>query len=251
MKLPTSKTRFSDNHFSDDLTLTLNVISTKWITLEKHWYDVFVLSGLRRILKKMNLFRRKNMSDLLDTATFIVQELHHQNGYRFMHRKCLNAGYKIKRDDVAALLQILDADGVAIRRRRRLKRRRYNCPGPNSMWHVDSYDKLKRFGVCINGCADGFSRKWVWLKATGEITSAVVAGHFITAVKDIGGCPDRMRGDMGSENLLTSYLLEFLTGNSLIFGRSVHNTRIESLWAMLRKECAQIWIDSLQQLSST
>ena len=46
MKSPTSETRFSDNHFSDDLTLTLNVISTKWITLEKRWHDVFVLSGI-------------------------------------------------------------------------------------------------------------------------------------------------------------------------------------------------------------
>ena len=28
--------------------------------------------------------------------------------------------------------------------------------GPNFIWHVDSYDKLKPFGFPINGCIDGY-----------------------------------------------------------------------------------------------
>lgn len=31
-------------------------------------------------------------------------------------------------------------------------------PGPSFKWHVDSYDKLKPFGVRINGVIDGFTR---------------------------------------------------------------------------------------------
>jgi len=28
--------------------------------------------------------------------------------------------------------------------------------GPNYLWHVDGYDKLKPFGMAISGCIDGF-----------------------------------------------------------------------------------------------
>ena len=27
--------------------------------------------------------------------------------------------------------------------------------GPNYLWHVDGYDKLKPYGFCIHGCIDG------------------------------------------------------------------------------------------------
>ena len=27
--------------------------------------------------------------------------------------------------------------------------------GPNYLWHMDSYDKLKPYGISIHGCIDG------------------------------------------------------------------------------------------------
>ena len=27
--------------------------------------------------------------------------------------------------------------------------------GPNFIWHVDGYDKLSHFNLCIHGCIDG------------------------------------------------------------------------------------------------
>ena len=35
--------------------------------------------------------------------------------------------------------------------------------GPNHLWDIDGYDKLKPFGFCIHGAIDGFSRRILWL----------------------------------------------------------------------------------------
>ena len=75
-----------------------------------------------------------------------------------MHLRCTFAGYKVSMENVRLILKVLDPEGVEIRRRRRLVRRRYYAKGPNYSWHVDSYDKLKPYWIAINGCIDGFSR---------------------------------------------------------------------------------------------
>ena len=28
--------------------------------------------------------------------------------------------------------------------------------GPNYIWHMDGYDKLKPFGIAVHGCIDGY-----------------------------------------------------------------------------------------------
>ena len=73
-------------------------------------------------------------------------------------------------------MKILDPEGIAARKRHRLRRRQYKSKGPNFVWHIDSYDKLKPYGIAINGCIDGFSINFVWLEAsTTNIDPKVVA----------------------------------------------------------------------------
>ncbi|XP_041364959.1 uncharacterized protein LOC121380210 [Gigantopelta aegis] len=36
--------------------------------------------------------------------------------------------------------------------------------------------------------------------------------------------------------------------DSFLYGASMHNQRIESFWCILRKECAQFWMDTLRAL---
>lgn len=107
---------------------------------------IISMRTLKRVLNHFRLFRRKNKSDLLDVALFIVENLethgsHH--GYRWLHLKCIQEGLTVDRETVRVLLQILDPEGVESRRRRRLKRRAYFARGPNYIWHIDAYDKLK------------------------------------------------------------------------------------------------------------
>ncbi|KAF3854078.1 hypothetical protein F7725_014766 [Dissostichus mawsoni] len=116
---------------------------------------------LERILCKKQLWRRKNKTDVAEVATFIEQQLETSgqcHGYRWMHQKCWLHGIVTDRETVRIPLQLLDGEGVDLRSRNRLRRRIYHSCGPNYVWHIDGYDKLKSFGIAISGCIDGFSR---------------------------------------------------------------------------------------------
>lgn len=73
-------------------------------------------------------------------------------GYRSMwHRLQQQYRLRVTREDVRRLLQQVDPIGVAMRRQHRLHRRTYVSRGPNDAWHVDGYDKLRPYGILING----------------------------------------------------------------------------------------------------
>ena len=110
-------------------------------------YIVVSMRTLKRILRRLGLFRRKNKSDVVDVANFILDNIRNGSGhgYRLMHLRCIQHGFVVSRETVCGLMQILDPEGVLLRRRRRLRRRAYFARGPNVIWHIDSYDKLKRF----------------------------------------------------------------------------------------------------------
>lgn len=68
------------------------------------------------------------------------------------------------------------------------------------------------------------------------------------AVCELLGCPKMVPGDMGTENGYAARMQTLLSGGGFLYGASMHNQRIESLWNILRKECAQFWIDTLGNL---
>lgn len=216
---------------------------------------------LKRVTAKYGLFRRKGYSDVLDVALFIqtqCQGSSQLHGYRWMHRKCLAEGYVVSRETVRILQHIVDPQGVVHRRNRKLNRRAYSSPGPNAVWHIDGYDKLKPYGICIHGCIDGFSRYIVWMEAWSTNNDPrVVAGYFIDAVKNAHGCPERVRSDAGTENRHVEQMQYFLRDRhndkyagtkSFLYGKSTANQRIESWWGILRKQCIQYWMDLFKQL---
>ncbi|KAK5619159.1 hypothetical protein CRENBAI_024064 [Crenichthys baileyi] len=108
---------------------------------------------------------------------------------------------RVKRDQVMNLLRGLNPQGCERRARRRFIRRTYHSMGPNYMWHVDGYDKLKPFGLALSGCIDGFSRKVLWL-VCGPTNNdpTVIAHYFLSCVRNLGVTPMRLRTDCGTEN---------------------------------------------------
>ena len=79
------------------------------------------------------------------------------------------------------------------------------------MWHIDSYDKLKPYEICINGPIDGFSRFVLWMHAYHTNSDPkVVAGYFIEEVQRRMGAPTRIRCDFGTENKYVEYMQKFL-----------------------------------------
>ena len=72
---------------------------------------------------------------------------------------------RIPRDMVLQMMREIDPEGVRQRKAHRLVRHRYHAQGPNYVWHVDGYDKLKPYGFCFHGAIiDGYSRRILWLE---------------------------------------------------------------------------------------
>lgn len=121
---------------------------------------------------------------------FLMQNVRNHSqlhGYRWMHLKCLQHNLVVTQETVRLLLHILDPEGVETRSRRRLRRHQHKNKGPNFLWHMDCYDKLKPFGICVSGCIDGFSRKIIWMKAwRGSSDPQLIATYFLETIKLIG-----------------------------------------------------------------
>ena len=86
-----------------------------------------------------------------------------------------------------------------------------------------------RWGISTHGAIDGYSRLITFLKADVDNRAATVLYHFIGACL-LYGVPSQVRSDHGGENIMIAVFMNFVNGedrNSHLFGRSVHNQRIE------------------------
>ena len=80
-----------------------------------------------------------------------------------------------------------DPEGVQLRKRRRLRRRKYTSPGPNFVWHIDGHNKLKPHGFSIHSGIDGFSRQVLWLElSTSNKMTEVIEKYYLDAVQRNG-----------------------------------------------------------------
>ena len=224
--------------------------------LKKHGLKVSVTT-IKRRLATLGLKRRYiKESNIEDICYAIVEELNsagYNLGYRSLWMK-LKKKYNlvVKRDTVYYLLKIADPEGVAFRYANKLKRRTYFSPGPNFIWHLDGYDKLKPFGFAIHGCIDGYSRMILWLEvATTNNDPTVIGYYFLKTVLGLKFVPTVIRSDKGTENVLVECLQialrmdhqDNLSGEkSFMRGKSVHNQRIESFWAQMRHHSADFFI---------
>lgn len=229
--------------------------------LASHHDIIISKRHLKRMINSQGLFRRKHHSDFNDVVEYVqglVQTSGQLHGYRWIHLKCVRYGLTVSKETIRLILQLLDPDGVEMRRRRRLRRRQYRVPGPDFLWHIDSYDKLKPYGICVNGCIDGFSRQVLWLQAFHNNSDPrLIAGYYIEYVRERGGCSAVVRTDFGTENSHIKRMQQFLRRNghdtlagrnSFLQGTSHHNQRIESWWSFLRKHCTQFWMNLFSHL---
>lgn len=177
-------------------------------------------------------------------------------GYRRIHRALVSKGNFCRREDVRRIIKCLDPDGVELRKRRRLHRRKYTADGPNFVWHIDGHDKLKPFGFSIHGCIDGFSRMLIWLKvATTNKMPEVVAKFYIDAVHSLEGIPLQIKADDGTEHALIEPIHLYLSSltedsevNHFSIITSTRNQRIESYWSTLQRDRLGWWRRFFQDL---
>ena len=197
---------------------------------------VISLRHLKRMLREIGLFRRNNYSNIGYVVDFVHSQIANSgqlHGYRWMYEKCQARNIHCKKEDIRVILGILDPEGTAQRRKRRLLRRSYSSKGPDYLWHIDSYDKLSRYGVCINGCVDGFSRRVMWLNVYHTNSDPrMIGGYYLEVVQSLCGCPRIICGDAGTENTYVRDIQRFLRldnddamagYNSYMEGRSTVN----------------------------
>ena len=152
----------------------------------------------------------------------------------------------------------LDPAGVDARRRSTLRRRLYYSKGPNWVWHLDGYDKLKPFGFEIHGCIDEYSRHVLWLNVLkSDKDPKEVCNLFVNYLTVIKGVPHKIVADRGTENVFIGGSQRFLRRNheddlaghlSFLFGKSIANRRIEAFWSQFRRSCAGWWIQFFKGL---
>ena len=175
-----------------------------------------------------------------------------------MHCKLRHNGFIVDSETVRHVLKALDPEGVKQRKAHRLRRRIYRCAGPNYMWHIDGYDKLKPFGFAIHGGIDGYSRKILWLDvAESNNDPCIVAHYFVKYINENMVVPRVIRADRGSENVVIGGIQRFLRHDhtdsqsgeqSFRFGPSTSNQRIESWWSQLRRSKSNWWMNFFKDM---
>ena len=104
--------------------------------------------------------------------------------------------------------------------------------------------------MIVHGCIDGYSRRIVYLKVCNNNRSETVLELFQNAVSQLG-LPSRVRGDRGGENLGVAQFMVEQRGaghGSFIFGKSVHNQRIERLWRDVFQSCLIVFYHIFYQM---
>jgi hypothetical protein len=167
-------------------------------------------------------------------------------------------------------LAIRQLDGENVRNRRpgmeTASRGEYITDGPNDVWSVDQYDKLKKWGIGVYGGIDAYSRRLLWVYAgISNRTQISVAKQFCITVQTYNVFPRIVRSDRGVETAIMAdvqYSLgvydkhnQGLTpvdrhGNPLdewplnefyVYGTSTKNVRIETWWGQLRRGQTGNW----------
>ena len=107
-----------------------------------------------------------------------------------MFQKLRWEGIRTDRETVRLCIRSLDPEGVGSRTSHRFRRRIYVSDGPDFLWHLDGYDKLKPFGFAIHGAVDGFIRKLLWLNvAISNNNPKIISYYYTTCIKELKFVP--------------------------------------------------------------
>ena len=211
---------------------------------------------LHRVLRERNLYRRRrhnSVNSVLENVKTLLLGSGRCFGYRLMHQKLRSRGINTDRETVRLCLKSLDEEFVSLRKKHQFQRRKYVAKGPNYVWHLDGYDKLKPFGFAIHGAIDGWSRKILWLYVgSSNNDPSFISTLYLQSVENLKILPRCVRTDRGTENVIICGCQRFFRRNftdsasgqhSFQYGPSTRNQRIESWWSIFRRNRANWWIN--------
>ncbi|KAK7037429.1 hypothetical protein VNI00_011180 [Paramarasmius palmivorus] len=169
--------------------------------------------------------------DELDTVITHILEIFPAFGRRMIDGHLQHLGHRVPRERIRASYERVVGSQAHLTARE-VQRQRYRVAGPNALWHHDGQHTLIRWRVVIHAFVDGYSRMVTAIQASDNNRADTVLALFLEAIAE-HGTPSRVRGDHGVENLGVAEYMESNFGverGSYIWGRSVHNIRIERLW---------------------
>ncbi|KAF5310385.1 hypothetical protein D9611_012114 [Ephemerocybe angulata] len=185
----------------------------------------------------------------LDAALADILQRFPGLGRTLLASALLTQGYRVSRISIEqSYLRVHGApSGLG---HRAIERREYNVTAVNSLWHHDGHHVLIRWKFVTHAFIDGKSRFVTALQVSTNNRSQTVLEVFLRGIHQ-HGLPSRVRGDHGTENVLVSaYMLEArgFDRGSYIWGRSVHNVRIERLWVDYNAGFTNTWYQFFHDL---
>ncbi len=72
---------------------------------------------LQRLCRKLNLFRRKNQTDIEEIASFVQSEMATSGrlqGYRWLHLRAIRRGYVVSQETMRMVIKEIDPEGVEL-----------------------------------------------------------------------------------------------------------------------------------------
>ena len=173
----------------------------------QHGIDIS-LRQLHRLLHQQNLYKRYHKDTVNVVLEAIKADIDGPStnlGCRSIHQKLIHNGLNTDRETVGLCLKTIDPEGVKRRKAPQFKRRKNVSQGPNFMWHIDSYDKLKPFGFPIHGVIDGFSRKILWLNVCPSNNDPYIISYFyVNCISNLKYVPSTVRSDTDIENVVVA-----------------------------------------------
>jgi hypothetical protein len=95
----------------------------------------------------------------LDRMVRDFRKINPDSGIAYIIGWLRSQGLRIQRQRVRDASKRVGGLGVILRKQQKIRRRVYQVPRPNALWHCDGHHKLKRWGIVIHGFIDGYSRK--------------------------------------------------------------------------------------------
>ncbi len=95
------------------------------LCLLAHQHGVIISKRtLQRLCRKLNLFRRKNQTDIEEIASFVQSEMATSGRlqeYWWLHLRAIQRGYVVSQETMRMVIKEIDPEGVELWRARRLR----------------------------------------------------------------------------------------------------------------------------------
>lgn len=161
-------------------------------------------------------------------------------------------GIRIQQKRLIKTLVRVDQENSRLRWACLINRRKYNIPGPNSLWHADRHHSFINWGFVIHGAVDGFVRVVVYLKCAANNKSETVISLFQEDTLHFG-IPSPLRSGKDGENVLLWSEMEARKERkrgSYIASSLVRNQRIERHWRYVWTYAASGFYYTFQAMES-